>query len=232
VIPCVAPSKGSTPQWPVELVEELTTHTPKLFRVCATVLSPVPGLSWSRARMCPLRYGKICLSLRYHGFRQISLFVVLALSRFLPFQEFYDRGEFTQLDPDNGDHLLVCLGGDWTASGQQNLPYRGVDSTYTNRFCSSGEELMDIDENPIGAQSTTSDELCNHYSPEEVKQIPHISDNVKAALDFLGKDKDGFFLMYEQGDVSPNLFVTCSTYTFATKHLAHLLTSLLFIFSD
>lgn len=45
-------------------------------------------------------------------------------------------------------------------------------------------------------------ELCKNYNPEELTQIPHISNNVKAALDFLGKASGGFFLMYEQGDVS------------------------------
>ena len=44
--------------------------------------------------------------------------------------------------------------------------------------------------------------LCDRYTEEDVKAIPHISTNVKAAIDFLSKDKDGFFLMYEQGDVS------------------------------
>lgn len=83
------------------------------------------------------------------------------------------------------------------------MPYRGVDSSYSNRHCSSGEEIVDPDTGDvIGVKHTTPDELCNHYEPEEIAQIPHISDNVKAALDFLGKDDDGFFLMYEQGDVS------------------------------
>jgi alkaline phosphatase len=105
------------------------------------------------------------------------------------------------LDPDNGDHLLVCVGGDFTASGQSNLPYRGVDSTYGNRFCSSGEAVLDPDTGlPISINPTST--KCNHYSQEEIAQIPHISTNVLEALDFLGKDDDGFFLMYEQGDVS------------------------------
>jgi hypothetical protein len=95
----------------------------------------------------------------------------------------------------------VCLGGDFTASGQSNLPYRGVDSTYSNRFCSSGDAVLDPDTGlPISVTPTT--ETCNHYEQEEIAQIPHISTNVLEALDFLGKDDDGFFLMYEQGDVS------------------------------
>lgn len=121
----------------------------------------------------------------------------------LSLQDFYTGEEFTSLDPDNGDHLLVCLGGDYTPSGQSNMPYRGVDSSYANRWCSDGEGITDPDTGLlIGVEATTPDELCNHYSPEEVAQIPVMKDNVKAALDFLGKDDDGFFLMYEQGDVS------------------------------
>jgi alkaline phosphatase len=108
--------------------------------------------------------------------------------------------EIGDLDPDNGDHLLVCLGGDFTASGQSNLPYRGVDSTYVNRHCEDSDVINDPDTGlPIAV--TTNTTLCNHYEPEEVAQIPHITQNVKAALDFLGKDDDGFFLMYEQGDI-------------------------------
>jgi alkaline phosphatase len=117
-------------------------------------------------------------------------------------EEFYNREEFTSLDPDQGDHLLVCLGGDFTASGEDNLPFRGVDSNYANRWCSAGEAILDVDEMPQGYQVTTPEELCNHYEDNEIRHIPHIKDNVKASLDFLGKDDDGFFLMYEQGDVS------------------------------
>lgn len=54
----------------------------------------------------------------------------------------------------------------------------------------------------IGVAATTSEELCNHYEADEVAQIPKMADNVQAAIDFLSKDDDGFFLMYEQGDVS------------------------------
>lgn len=116
-------------------------------------------------------------------------------------EDFYNP--IADLDPDNGDHLLVCLGGDFTTSGQSNLPYRGADSTFMNRWCSSGTTLTDPDTGKaIGVNVTTPDELCNHYEQHEIDHIPHISKNVQAALDFLGKDDDGFFLMYEQGDVS------------------------------
>mmetsp|Transcript_28771 Transcript_28771/g.27696 ORF Transcript_28771/g.27696 Transcript_28771/m.27696 type:complete len:249 (-) Transcript_28771:69-815(-) len=54
---------------------------------------------------------------------------------------------------------------------------------------------------PIGVTPTTSDQLCDHYSPAEVSQLPTMAQHVKKAIEFLGKDKDGFFLMYEQGDI-------------------------------
>lgn len=82
------------------------------------------------------------------------------------------------------------------------MPYRGVDGTYSNRWCSSGERVKDPDTGlTISVEVTTDPELCNHYSPEERKYIPKMQQNVEAALEFLSKDDDGFFLMYEQGDI-------------------------------
>jgi len=106
-----------------------------------------------------------------------------------------------ELDPDNGDHVMVCLGGQRTASGQSNLPYRGVDGSYSNRWCSAGETVIDAAENPTGVNVVTSDDLCNHYEEDEIENIPHISENVKQTIEFLGKDDQGFFMMYEQGDI-------------------------------
>lgn len=115
-------------------------------------------------------------------------------------EDFYN--DIGELDPDNGDHLMVCLGGDFTNSGQSNMPYRGVDSTYSNRHCSSGETINDPDTGlPIGVNVTTEEETCNHYEKHEIDHIPTIMENVAAALEVLGKDDDGFFLMYEQGDI-------------------------------
>jgi alkaline phosphatase len=96
---------------------------------------------------------------------------------------------------------MVCFGGSYTASGEQNAPYRGLDSSYTNRWCSGGEVESDSHGTPKGVKATTSDELCDHYSPDEVAQLPTMAEHVKAAVEFLGKDDDGFFLMYEQGDI-------------------------------
>lgn len=94
---------------------------------------------------------------------------------------------------------MVCFGGEYS-SGQSNLPYRGLNSDYSNRWCSDAEEVTDIDDKLTGYIATS--EVCDHYTAEEVAQIPKMSKNVMEAINFLGKDDDGFFLMYEQGDVS------------------------------
>lgn len=105
------------------------------------------------------------------------------------------------MDPDDGDHVFVCLGGEFTQSKQQNLPYRGVDSNYALRSCSEATVIRDPDTNlPIDVNITRT-KTCNHYEADEIAQIPNITANVMASLDFLSKDDQGFFLMYEQGDI-------------------------------
>lgn len=105
-------------------------------------------------------------------------------------QDFYKN--LTGLDPDNGDHVFVCLGGDFSPSGQSNLPYRGIDSTYTGRQCHDSEVIKDPDTGlPISVKLNTT--VCNHYEPEEKAHIPDMKDNVKASLDFLSKDDDVSF---------------------------------------
>ena len=133
----------------------------------------------------------------------LRFFDSIHLLTMLLYQDFYES--IQDLDPDDDQHVLVCLAGDYTASSKnQNLPWRGVDSSYSDRWCSSGKEIKDPT-NPnitVGISATTDEVLCDHYTEAELKNIPLISSNVKEALNFLGKDKDGFFMMYEQGDVS------------------------------
>jgi alkaline phosphatase len=74
-----------------------------------------------------------------------------------------------------------------------------LDSTYDNRWCSSAADLKNDDGMLVGYTPTSTQ--CDHYKPEEIAQIPPMAENVRAALEFLGKDDDGFFLMYEQGDI-------------------------------
>lgn len=94
----------------------------------------------------------------------------------------------------------MCFGGDFSEAGEANLPFRGIDSSYNQRWCNSNNIVDDEDGNFLYVN--VSSVLCNHYEEDDVTQIPKAKDNVKAALDFLSKDDDGFFLMYEQGDVS------------------------------
>jgi alkaline phosphatase len=58
-------------------------------------------------------------------------------------EDFYNG--IGDLDPDNDDHLMVCVGGDYSTSKEENMPYRGVDSTFQNRHCSKGEAIKDPD---------------------------------------------------------------------------------------
>lgn len=102
------------------------------------------------------------------------------------------------LDPDAGHKIFGCMGGDYARSSQSNMPYRGVDSTYSHRYCSTGETIVDEDDNPTGVNVTTSEVLCDHYPQEDVAEIPVMAKNVEEVLNFLGKDEDGFFFMYEQ----------------------------------
>jgi alkaline phosphatase len=121
---------------------------------------------------------------------------------------FYDGLE--ALDPDKGDKIFACMGGDFArvkgTKGTDNMPYRGVDSTYSARYCSNATIIQeDVDDSgtpiPVGIDVTTSEELCDHYGPEDRAEIPKMAQNVKATLEFLAKDDDGFFMMYEQGDI-------------------------------
>ena len=91
------------------------------------------------------------------------------------------------------------------------MPYRGIDSTYSDRWCSSGE--IQYDENGVATGVIGNGTMCNHYEAEDRMHIPPMKEQVRATLEFLAKDDDGFFMMYEQGDVSVlpvtfNLFLT------------------------
>jgi alkaline phosphatase len=100
--------------------------------------------------------------------------------------------------------VLVCLAGDFTPAGTSgaiaNLPFRGLDSSYSNRVCENSTTVRDPVTNlPVGVK--TNSKFCTPFTPQELNQIPNITTNVMQALNFLAKDNDGFFMMYEQGDI-------------------------------
>jgi alkaline phosphatase len=95
---------------------------------------------------------------------------------------------------------MVCLGGDFSASGQANLPFRGVDSSYSQRVCERSTVIQD-NVTRLPTRVVTNSTICNYYPPAELANIPNITTNVIEGLKFLAKDNDGFFMMYEQGDI-------------------------------
>ena len=99
------------------------------------------------------------------------------------------------------------MAGDFTASRQANLPFRGLDSSYSNRVCENATTVQvpvnasDPNGPKIPSGVATNSRFCSPYSSTELAQIPNITTNVVEALKFLAKDQDGFFMMYEQGDI-------------------------------
>lgn len=75
------------------------------------------------------------------------------------------------------------------------MPYRGLDSSYSGRWCSKGIRNKDEDDVTIGI--TPDSEICDHWPEEEHKNIPVMKEHVKEALKFLGKDvRSSFFGIY------------------------------------
>lgn len=108
-------------------------------------------------------------------------------------------GGVESLHPDRGDHILACFG------TEKHLPFRGTDSSYSGRRCKKGN-IQRSAGIPTGVLSNS--QICDINKPLVVDQIPPMSHSVKTALEFLSKDDQGMFMMYEQGDVSA-LSVTC-----------------------
>jgi alkaline phosphatase len=119
---------------------------------------------------------------------------------------FYDP--IQTLDPDSGRKVMACFGGIYTNTSfsQGNMPFRGLDSSYTDRWCSRGTVVRNANNTAIRVSPTTT--KCDHYTAAERAQIPVMSKQVAEAIKFLGKDDQGFFMMYEQGDVSSVCFST------------------------
>lgn len=115
-------------------------------------------------------------------------------------EDFYDS--IQDKDPDDGHHVLACFGGEYSGNTKlENMPFRGLDSSYSGRWCSRGSVVKDEDDLPIGVTPTTPPQLCDHWPQNELQNIPHMKENVVEALKFLGKDNNGFFMMFEQGDI-------------------------------
>jgi alkaline phosphatase len=98
------------------------------------------------------------------------------------------------LDPDDGHKVMGCF-----PDQASNMPYRGVDSTYSGAVLQNLQAERDAAGNVIALNPTN--EIGHRYTPEEVASIPKMKDIVKHSIEFLGKSDKGFFMMYEQGDI-------------------------------
>jgi alkaline phosphatase len=102
------------------------------------------------------------------------------------------------LDPEKGDRLLGLYG----ARGQDgNLPVSSADGDYSTTglamfSVNTSKGLAADNVRPLRTGETDA-----QFIATERNQNPTLDDLTKAALSVLGKDKDGFWLMVEGGDI-------------------------------
>ncbi len=115
-----------------------------------------------------------------------------------------------EIDPNNGQRLLGLYG----ARGQEgNIPVSGADGDYsitglanfarqtslyyrTNDSYKRGDLPVNDTDRPLQPGETNE-----AFITREVNENPTLADMTKAALNVLGKDPDGFWLMVEGGDI-------------------------------
>ena len=102
------------------------------------------------------------------------------------------------LDPNKGDRLVGLYG----ARGQNgNLPVSSADGDYST----TGLDMFSINTSQGLKQDflrpLNPGETDAQFIARERNENPTLQDLTKAALDVLGKDKDGFWLMVEGGDI-------------------------------
>ncbi|NJM46463.1 MAG: alkaline phosphatase [Alkalinema sp. RU_4_3] len=125
-----------------------------------------------------------------------------------------------KLDPNKGDRLLGLYG----ARGQNgNIPFLTANRDYSN----TGLDAFSVYSTAAAGSSATSNgpqvpkpdairplangidngrgETPAQFIAKEVKANPTLSEMTQAALNVLGKDKDGFWLMVEGGDIDWSL---------------------------
>lgn len=117
-----------------------------------------------------------------------------------------------QLDPNQGQRLLGLYG----ARGQNgNIPVSSGNGDYSltglNNFSvfsstrggrpTVAEQAADQTPNPDVDRPLQPGETTEQFIAKEVNENPTLSDMTQAALNVLGKDQDGFWLMVEGGDI-------------------------------
>jgi alkaline phosphatase len=105
-----------------------------------------------------------------------------------------------ELNPEAGDRLLGLYG----ARGQNgNLPIRTANSDYSNTGLNmfSHRSSQRAGTLPDTIRPLAAGETIEQFIEREVNENPSFLEMTQAALEFLSKDEDGFFLMVEQGDM-------------------------------
>ncbi|MEA5583313.1 alkaline phosphatase [Nodularia harveyana UHCC-0300] len=102
------------------------------------------------------------------------------------------------LDPEKGDRLLGLYG----ARGQDgNLPVSSADGDYSTTGLAMFSNFSTQGLNPDTVRPLLPGETDSSFIAREVNENPTLDDLTKAALEVLGKDPDGFWLMVEGGDI-------------------------------
>ncbi|AFZ60319.1 alkaline phosphatase [Anabaena cylindrica FACHB-243] len=104
----------------------------------------------------------------------------------------------SQLDPEKGDRLLGVYG----ARGQDgNLPVSSANGDYSTTGLGMFTVFASQGQNPDTVRPLLPGETDESFIAREINENPTLDDLTKAALTVLEKDKDGFWLMVEAGDV-------------------------------
>jgi alkaline phosphatase len=103
-----------------------------------------------------------------------------------------------KLDPNQGDRLLGLYG----ARGQEgNLPVSTANGDYSNTGLSIFSLFSSQGQKPDTVRPLLPGETDQSFIAREINENPTLTDLTKAALTVLSKDKDGFWLMVEGGDI-------------------------------
>jgi alkaline phosphatase len=103
-----------------------------------------------------------------------------------------------QIDPNKGDRLLGLYG----ARGQNgNLPVSSADGDYSTTGLDMFSNFSTQGKNVDTTRPLNAGETDASFIATEINENPTLQDLSVAALDVLGKDKDGFWLMIEGGDI-------------------------------
>lgn len=102
------------------------------------------------------------------------------------------------IDPNQGDRLLGLYG----ARGQNgNLPVSSANGDYSTTGLDMFSRFSTQGLNPDTVRPLLPGETDASFIAREVNENPTLNDLTTAALEVLGKDPDGFWLMVEGGDI-------------------------------